>query len=413
MQMSQAPADFDALAPETFESAHQTYADLRARCPVAHSDAYGGFWALARYRDVVDVLNAPGRFITSRQNVVPGVAFTGRRPPLHFDPPEHTPYRAVLNPLLSQEAVAKLEPAIRAYAREYLQPLLLRGDCEICADYGSTVPVRAFAHWMRLPPDLEAELSVRGPAFVRAVESGQADAMRTTSLALYEIARDMVALRGREPADPAVDPTAAMLAGRTIGDEPFPRELVIGMVRQVLVVGIVAPTVMMGSIAVHLSRHPELHDQLRDHPELIPAALEEFLRLYTPYRGFARTANADVEIGGRKIREGEPIALLYASANRDEQVFEDPDEFILHRPNIKEHIAFGRGAHYCAGAALGRLELRVMLEELVLGTRRIDVTGPLLMSPFPEMGPWSVPVRLHPVGPQQTAAGDQGPTAQA
>ena len=174
-----------------------------------------------------------------------------------------------------------------------------------------------------------------------------------------------------------------------------PEEFVVGMVRQVLVVGIVAPTVLMGSVAVHLSRHPELHAQLRADPSLIPAAMEEFLRLYTPYRGFARTANADVVIAGQEIREREPIALLYASANRDETVFERPDEFILHRPNIKEHIAFGRGAHFCVGTALARLELRIMLEALVLRTTRIEVSGDIEMSPFPELGPWAVPVKLH------------------
>ena len=387
--------DYNPLQPETFESAHAEYARMRAECPVAHSDAYGGFWALARYGDIVDVLSTPQRYITSVQNVVPAVAFTGRRPPLHFDPPQHTPYRAVLNPLLSSEAVARMEPIIRAYVDEELAPLLQAGACDVCNDFGSTVPVRVFARWMHLPDDLETELRVRGPAFIRAVESGDAAAMRVTSLALYEIARDMVARRKLKPEDPSWDPTSAMLKGVTADGTPFPEEFVVGMVRQVLVVGIVAPTVFMGSVAVHLSRHPELHAQLRADPALIPAATEEFLRLYTPYRGFARTANTDVVIGGREIREREPIALLYASANRDETVFERPDEFILHRPNIKEHIAFGRGAHYCVGTALARLELRIMLEALVLRTTRIEVSGDIEMSPFPELGPWAVPVKLH------------------
>lgn len=121
--------DYNPLQPETFESAHAEYARMRAECPVAHSDAYGGFWALARYGDIVDVLSTPQRYITSVQNVVPAVAFTGRRPPLHFDPPQHTPYRAVLNPLLSSEAVARMEPIIRAYVDEELAPLLQAGTC--------------------------------------------------------------------------------------------------------------------------------------------------------------------------------------------------------------------------------------------------------------------------------------------
>lgn len=387
--------DFDPLAPETFDSAHAEYAQLRSKCPVAYSDAYGGFWALTRYGDIADVLSQPERFITSVQNVVPAVAFTGRRPPLHFDPPEHTPYRAVLNPLLSAERVDRLAPVIRTYVQEGLAPLINTGSCDLCNDFGATVPVRVFAHWMRLPEALEADLRMRGPAFIRAVESGDAAAMRTTSLALYAIAKALVDLRIQTPQDPLEDPTSAMLAGKTKDGTPFPQELVVGMVRQVLVVGIVAPTVLMGSIAMHLSRHPEVHTQLKENPSLIPAAVEEYLRLYTPYRGFARTANADVSIGDRAIRAREPIALLYASANRDEAVFDQSDAFILSRHNIKDHMAFGRGAHYCVGAALARLELRIMLEELIGQTTRIEVTSAPLMSPFPELGPWAVPVTLH------------------
>ncbi|OYU41713.1 MAG: cytochrome, partial [Burkholderiales bacterium PBB4] len=90
--------DFDAAAPETFDSPHGLHRDLRARCPVAHTDALGGFWALTKHKDIEAVLADPATYVTSVQNVVPKVAFSGRRPPLHLDPPEHTPYRAALNP---------------------------------------------------------------------------------------------------------------------------------------------------------------------------------------------------------------------------------------------------------------------------------------------------------------------------
>ncbi|MGA2882997.1 MAG: cytochrome P450, partial [Bryobacteraceae bacterium] len=94
--------DFDPLAAEDFTSAHALYRELRGHCPVAHSNEWNGFWALLRYRDVVSALRQPDTFITSVQNVVPKVAFTGRRPPLHFDPPEHTPYRRALNPFFTE-----------------------------------------------------------------------------------------------------------------------------------------------------------------------------------------------------------------------------------------------------------------------------------------------------------------------
>ena len=100
------PEDFDALAPETFDSPHEVYAGLRARCPVAHSNSWGGFWALMSYADVHGVLSDSETYITSVQNVVPKIAFTGRRPPLHLDPPEHTPYRAAIAPLLTAAKVA-------------------------------------------------------------------------------------------------------------------------------------------------------------------------------------------------------------------------------------------------------------------------------------------------------------------
>jgi cytochrome P450 len=127
---------------------------------------------------------------------------------------------------------------------------------------------------------------------------------------------------------------------------------------------------------------------------LIPDAVEEFLRLYTPYRGFARSARREVELHGRRIRPGEAIALVYASANRDESVFPEPDQFRLRRPNIRQHLAFGRGPHMCAGVALARQELRVALEELLRQTSHFEVCGELKMSGMPEVGPISVPLRL-------------------
>jgi cytochrome P450 len=387
------PQDFDPLEPETFDSAHAQYAGLRQRCPVAHADAWGGFWALFGYDDVRRAASEPRTFITSRQNVVPKVAFTGRRPPLHFDPPEHTPYRRALNPLLSDERVAALEPVTRRYAAELLKPLLERGHGDICSEFSSLLPVQVFGVWMNMPPERLETLHRAGRAFNIAVQSGVDDEMKTTSLELYGLARELVSDRKQRPRDPAIDPASALLAARH-GGEPLPDDLIVGTVRQVLVVGMIAPMVLVGSIAVHLGRDQALQDELRKQPALIPAAVEEFLRLYTPYRGFARTAVCDVEFGGRSIPAGEPIALVYASANRDDSVFPDGATFRLHRPNLDDHLAFGRGPHNCPGASLGRLELRVSLEELLARTKRFELAGEIVPTRFPEIGALSVPLRF-------------------
>jgi cytochrome P450 len=388
-------ADFDALAPETFDSTHELYAGLRERCPVARSDAWGGFWALLRYDDVCKAAADHRTFITSVQNVVPKVAFTGRRPPLHFDPPDHTPWRRALAPLFSTERLAALDAPTRRFTRDLLGPLIARGHCDICADFSTHLPIQVFAEWMNLRDDDARKLAVAGRAFNVAVQANIDELVKTTSLELYAMARELVARHKAQPLDPASDPTCALLAARHEG-EPLPEDLLIGCIRQVLVVGIIAPTVMIGSIAVHLSRDPGLQQRLREQPALIPEAVEEFLRLYTPYRGFARTATRELELHGRTILPGQPIALVYASANRDEAKFARGDQFELGRDNLADHVAFGRGPHHCPGAQLGRLELRIALEELLASTRSFALAGDVVPTRCPEIGARAVPLSLVP-----------------
>ena len=385
-------SDFDPLAPETFDSPFELYADMRARCPVAHSDAWDGFWALFRYDDVFKAATDWRTYVTSVQNVVPKVAFTGRRPPLHLDPPEHTPYRRALNQLFTPQRMAELEPMTRGLTAEMLQPLIDRGHGDICEDFACLLPIRVFAKWMNMPEDKIELLREIARAYNMAVQAYVAEQVKEASLKLYAIAREMVDDRRANPQDPMTDATTALMAARDEDGNPLPDDLVIGCIRQVLVVGIIAPAVMVGNISIHLSRHPDLQDQLRADPSLIPAAIEELLRLYTPYRGFARTAVRDVEVGGRTIKAGEPIALVYTSANRDAEKFPEPDKFIIDRPNIADHLGFGRGPHRCAGAELGRLELRVILEELLARTKSFRVDGDIRTTLFPEIGALSVPL---------------------
>jgi cytochrome P450 len=385
--------DIDPLQPETFDSALIDYARLRTECPVAHSEAWGGFWALMKHEDVAAAAADSDTFITSQQNVIPKVAFTGRRPPLHLDPPEHTPYRRALAPLFSPKKIERLEPIIRRVCRDLLRPMTAKGGGDICADYSAHMPVAVFAHWMNLSEAAVAALTDAGRRYNIAVQSNDIAATKETSLLLYDMAREVVRARSEAPLSVEDDATSALLAVRVDG-EALPEEMIVGTIRQVLVVGLIAPTVVIGSIAVHLGRDRALQDRLRSKPALIPAAVDEFLRLYTPYRGFARTAVRDVTIRGRTIPEGEPIALVYASANRDEDVFDEPDCFRLDRPNMRDSLAFGRGPHMCVGASLGRLELIVAVEELLAAAPGFALAGEPKPTRFPEIGALSVPVRF-------------------
>lgn len=394
MIKSEGPQDFDPLAPETFDSPYAVYSELRQRCPVAHSQAWNGFWAFMEYDDVFAALQQSDTYITSLQNVVPKLAFTGRRPPLHLDPPAHTPYRRALNPLFRQQRMQELEPAVRRHAVDLLRPLVERGGGDICEDFTSHLSIYVFAEWMNMPQHLLPQLRAIGRAYNFAVQNFEDEVVKETSLKLYDIAREVIRLRKEQPLDPLIDATSALLVARDDEGNLLPEDMILGTIRQVLVVGIIAPTVIIGSICVHLSRDQQLQRQLRDNPDQIPAALEEFLRLYTPYRGFARTANRDVTVQGKTIPKGEPIALVYASANRDEKVFEDAASFRLDRPNINRHLAFGMGPHRCAGMPLARLELRVALEEILANTEQFELCGEVKVTRFPEIGALSVPLRF-------------------
>jgi cytochrome P450 len=387
-------ADFDPLVKETFESFHAEFTDLRQRCPVARSDAWDGFWALTRYDDVVEVASDPARFTTTVQNVVPRVAFTGRRPPLHLDPPEHTVYRRALNPYFTGERVRALEPAIRRVVGDLLQPFVDAGGGDICAAFTHRLPGYVLAEFFNLSADQGMRIREATRAFVNAVQRFDLEEAKRTSLDLYAIARELIALRKAEPLDPAVDPVTGLLAARDADGAPLPDDMLLGTIRQFIVVGMVAPCVFIGSMAIHLAEHPELQDELRADPDLVPAAVDEYLRLLTPYRGFARTPTRDVEIGGRLIRKDEPVALVYASANRDEDVFPEPDRFVLDRPNIRKHVAFGVGPHRCAGAPLARLMLQVTLEELLARTASIEAAGEVEMTGWPEWGTLAAPLRV-------------------
>jgi cytochrome P450 len=384
--------DFESMGPETFDSPHEQFRRLRAECPVAWSNGWGGFWALTKYDDIIDVLSDPLTFTTTIQNVVPRVATSRRRPPLHLDPPEHTPYRKAIAPLFRESRMAVWEPAVRRMVIELLEPVLAKGEADICREFSYRLPIHVLAEFFNIPGEQANQVRDIGSVYNIALQERNDTLVQETSEQLYGIARDIIELRKREPLSPEDDPTSALLAARHEG-KPLPEDMILGTIRQMLVVGIIAPTTAIGSMMVHLARNPQHQEYLRANPQRIGDAVEELLRLYTPYRGFARTARRDVEIGGRKICAGEAIALVFTSANRDEDRFRDPDTFDIDRP-VRDHITFGRGPHNCPGAGLGRLQLRLALEEVLARTKGFEITGDIDMTRWPEYGPLTVPLKF-------------------
>lgn len=384
--------DFDARAPETFDSPHETYRELRAQCPVAHSGDYGGFWALTRFDDVERAAKDSDLFISSVKAVVPSDPRGIRRPPLNFDAPRHTPFRRALDRTLHRARLERLEPRLTEHARREMAEYVAGGG-DICQTFGTVYPAYTAAEWLNLADEQVPQLAEHASEWVDAWRRQDAEAVTARSERLYDIARGLVADRRKRPQDPDADPASSLLS-QTLDGEPLPDELVVGALRQSLVVGMVAPPILFGGICVHLARDPELQHRLRRDPSLLPAAMEEFIRLYTPYRGFARTVSEPVTLHGRTIAPNEPVTLVYASANRDERMFDNPDEFVLDRPNIGRHLGFGRGRHRCAGMSLARLSLRIGLEQLLTQTGHIELDGPVETTRMPEVGAQAVPLRV-------------------
>lgn len=385
--------DFDPGESDLPEDVHRQYRRLRARCPVAYSTSYGGFWALSRHADVRATALDDATFISSVRAVVPSDPRGLRRPPLNYDAPAHTPFRQALERTLTRARLAHLEPRIREHAVAQLAPLLERGEGDIAQEFGARYPAWVTTEWLNLDSTEAPVLAQTAARWVNAWREQDRETVNTSSERMYDMARALVADRRARPRDPAGDPASSLLAERAEG-EPLPEEQIVGALRQSLVVGMVAPPIVIGSITTHLARDTELQNALRAERGLVPAALEEFLRLYAPYRGFARTVTHPVERAGREIRPGEPVTLAYASANRDERVFADPDDFRLDRDNIAEHLAFGRGRHRCPGAPLARMMLRIAVEELLAATTGFEATRPGEGARMPELGVVSAPMRF-------------------
>ena len=232
------PADFDPDVPETFDSPHEMFRDLRARCPVAYSTAMGGFWAVTKYDDIVRVLTDWETFTTTIQNVVPRVATTQRRPPLHLDPPGNQPYRNAVLRLLTPRRLAPWSSRIEAMTVELLEPLIERGEGDICRDFSFLLPIMILAEFFRLPDDDAARIRVVGSEFNMALQRRDDEKVRQYSDELYAIARALIENRKAAPQDPDIDPISSLLAVRVDG-EPLPDDMILGALRQFLMVGIV------------------------------------------------------------------------------------------------------------------------------------------------------------------------------
>jgi cytochrome P450 len=385
---------FDHLSPEFSQTLHETLARMRSKCPVAHSDAYNTFWVVTRYDDVLRVAQDWETF-SSAHGVSPTQStMSVAAIPEHLDPPIQRVFKRLINSYFTSAVVAAYEPATRALVTRLIDDFVQDGECDFMPAFARPFPGLAF---FELALHAPSEDVARVNATAITATSGGPDS-REAWEQLHQWITHFVEQRRRHP--PRGDVVDGVL-GADIDGRPITEEEIIGVILLLILGGLDTTAGALGQIMIRFAHEPEIPAQLRDKPELIPAAVEELLRLDPPFVAIGRTAMRDTEIGGRPIHAGDKVLIYWASANRDEGEFPDPDTFDPTRRSNR-HLTFGAGPHRCAGSNVARLNLRVALEEIVTrlhDVRLQDGAEPIQYHTVLNRAPLTVPIRFTP-GPR-------------
>ena len=353
---------------------YPAYKEVRATSPVVWNDVTK-FWALLRYEDIRYVSSNPALFTSTKGITIPDPALPENPVQegnlIFTDPPRHRELRKLINTGFTRRRVQVLEPKIRAIVYGLLEDVQPGGGLEFAEGIAAPLPTRMIAELLGAPPD-DWEQFRRLSDACTGVADPEIELDSFAAIGeLYEYFIQLIAARRTH----AEDDILSVLSGAEIDGEKLTDDDLLNFAFLLLVAGneTTRNLIALGTLA--LIAHPEQCAKLVDDPSLIPGAVEEMLRWTTPVTHMARTATADVEIRGQRIKEGDTIVMLYGSANRDEDVFgNDAEEFKIDRhPN--PHIAFGFGEHSCIGSQLARLEACVLFEVLLGRYPKLELTG--------------------------------------
>ena len=362
---------------------HQAFALLRREAPLYwHERENGrGFWAVTRYHDALRVYHDPQTYSSERgisltfDNVMPEQAGSGMMMIL-TDPPRHNRIRHVISPRFTPRTIVAYEPEVRRICDEILDAVIERGDCDFVVDIAAKVPTAAICEMLGIPAEYRDQMYSLGNAAIGAQDpeynQGRSP-METGRNAQAEFFGYFAKLIDERRKNPGKDLISAFTIGEVEGAKLTDLEILFNAF--LLIIGGQETTrnaISGGMLA--LVNHPSERTKLAADPGVMPTAIEEFLRWTTPVTHILRTARKDGELRGQKIRAGDKVVVWNASVNRDEEVFSKADRFEVTRtPN--DHLAFGHGEHFCIGAHLARLEMRVMIEQVMRRMPDLDLAG--------------------------------------
>jgi cytochrome P450 len=385
---------------------HEMFKRLRAECPVHWTERIteypgeAGYWSVTRADDV----HAVSRDWETYSSELGGItALTDTIMPLELiramfigmDPPKHDRLKALFQRGFTPKRIAEHEDEIRAITVGVLDRLDGRDECDLVTEVAQPVVSRVIGSFMGIPPEddeIWARLmnSMLGASDPDLNPEGVDAVMQRDVPELFERCGRLIAERRERPTD---DLTSVLVHAEVDGERLEEHEIVMGFFLLVAAGNDSTKATYCSGMRA-LLEHPEERQRLLDDPSLIPSAVEESLRMYPAFAHFRRTATHDTELGGQQIREGDKIVMWYVSSNRDESRYEDADRFDVARN--PEHQAFGAGGrHFCLGAALARLELRILLEETLARYPAMELDGQPLFAESPFINQLkTLPVRL-------------------
>jgi cytochrome P450 len=385
--------DFDHTDDVWAADPYPIWAELRAKCPVAHSDRYGGVWLPTTHEEVAAVAYDTENFtsrsvlVTEHRPEVP--APRGIAPPISSDPPFHHGARRMLLPAFSPQEIAKWEQSTRDYCEELVDAMRGRDVVDAAQDYAQHIPVRVIANMLGFPPE-DAE-KFRG--FVNHVIEEVSLPIEQRWAGMQVVFEYLKAQVDEHRVNPRDDLTSYLI-NATMDGQPLELGHIGGTIALLLLAGIDTTWSAIGASLWHLAGHPDDRQRLVDEPELLPTAMEEFLRYYAPVT-MARLVKHNMDWHGCPMKAEDWVLLPFPSANRDDEAFDDADTFIIDREENR-HAAFGLGIHRCAGSHLARMELRVALEVWLEAFPQFELADPdaVLWSGGQVRGPRQLPVRI-------------------
>jgi cytochrome P450 len=395
----------DPAAYADDERFHAACTVLRRDDPVhrVEADGFNPFWAVTKHADVLEVEKQHERFLNApRPLLMPKEADDRRavtgdvlRTLIHMDDPDHRIFRAMTADWFRPASLSRLEARIAELAKRYVDRMVdLGGECDFCTDVAVHYPLYVILSILGLPESdfprlLTLTQELFGASDPELQRGATPEEQMQTVMELFQYFNAVIEDRRAHP----TDDLASVVANARIDGELVN---IVDAASYYVIIATAGHDTTSSSIAggLHaLLQHPDQLDRLRADPSLVPSAVEEMIRWVTPVKQFMRTATEDYELRGTRIREGDALLLSYPSANRDEDVFDEPFAFDVAR-NPNKHVAFGFGAHYCLGAQLARMEGRALYDELVPRLRSIELAGePSYMQTLFVGGPKHLPIR--------------------